>query len=148
MHRSTRSARLLVVMSLLVLGDRGRYRADPNSTHEHRVRLYGQLETWPSKTEMATLMEAARFSVQVGQYSIRLRDCEHFVFQEYGGDLGDPQFDADASSLEKMLEDGGRVSAALAAAGIRHRFEKYNDSDELIGYLHHRWPREQADVDS
>ncbi len=112
------------------------------------VRLLGQLEKWPSKTEMARLMEAAGFSVHIGQYSIRLRDCEHFVFQEYGGDLGDPQFDADASSLEKMLEDSGRVSAALSAAGIRHRFELYNDSDESIGYLHHRWPREQADGDS
>jgi hypothetical protein len=112
------------------------------------VRLYGQLEKWPSKTEMAKLMEAAGFSVYVGQYSIRLQDCEHFVFQEYGGDLGDPQFDADASSLEKMLEDGGRVSAALTAARIRHRFEICNDNDELIGYIHHGWPQEQADGDS
>lgn len=115
------------------------------SLMDTEVRLYGQLENWPSKTEMARLMEAAGFSVYVGQYSIRLQDCEHFAFQEYGGDLGDPQFDADASSLEKMLKDGGRVSDALTAAGIRHRFELYNDSDELVAYLHHRWPQEQAD---
>ncbi len=92
-------------------------------------------------------MVAAGFSVYVGPYSIRLQDCEHFVFQENGGDLGEPQFDADARLLLKMLEDGGRVSAALTAAGIRYRFELYNDRDELIGYLHHRWPREQADGD-
>lgn len=97
------------------------------------VRLHGQLEKWPSKTKMARLMEAAGFSVYVGRYSIRLQDCEHFAFQEYGGELGDPQFDADASSLEKMLEDGRRVSAALTAADIRHRFELYNDNDELVG---------------
>jgi hypothetical protein len=47
-----------------------------------------------------------------------------------------------------MREDGRRVSAALAAGGIRHRFELYNNSDELVGYLHPRWPREQADGDS
>jgi hypothetical protein len=87
-------------------------------------------------------MEAAGFSVCVGRYSIRLQDCEHFVFQEYGGDLGDPQFDADASTLDRMLDDGGRVSAALASADIRHRFELYNERDEIVGYLHHRWPQE------
>ncbi|GAA4467204.1 hypothetical protein [Novipirellula rosea] len=107
------------------------------------IRLSGQIDDWPSKTEMARLMESAGFSVYVGRYSIRLQDCEHFVFQEYGGDLGDPQFDADASSLEKMLDDGGRVSAALASADVRHRFELYNDSDEMVGYLHHRWPKEK-----
>lgn len=112
------------------------------------VRLHGQLEEWPSKTEMTRLMEAAGFSVYVGRYSIRLQDCEHFVFQEYGGDLGDPQFDADASTLEKMLKDAGRVSAALTAADIRHRFELYNDNDELVGYVHHRWPQEQTDDDA
>ena len=109
------------------------------------VRLYGQLERWPSKTEMARLTEAAGFTVYVGRYSIRLQDCEHFAFQEYGGDLGDPQFDADASTLEKMLEDGGRVSAAFVEADIRHRFKIYNDNDEMVGYLHHRWPQEQID---
>jgi hypothetical protein len=97
---------------------------------------------------MARLMETAGFSVYIGRYSIRLRDCEHFAFQEFGGDLGDPQFDADASSLAKMLEDAGRVSDALTAADIRHRFELYNGNDELVGYLHHRWPQEQADGDS
>ncbi|MBE9102628.1 hypothetical protein [Vacuolonema iberomarrocanum] len=106
------------------------------------IRLCGQIDRWPSKTEMASLMKSAGFSVYVRRYSIRLQDCEHFVFQEYGGDLGDPQFDADARTLEKMLEDGGRVSAALASADIRHRFELYNKRDEMVGYLHHRWPQE------
>lgn len=105
------------------------------------IRLYGNLDGWPSKTEMAQLLEAAGFSVYVGQYSIRLNDCEHFVLQEYGGDLGDPQFDACANTLEQMLDDGERVSAALASADIRHRFELHNNRDEMVGYLHHRWPQ-------
>lgn len=107
---------------------------------ESCVSLYGQLEAWPSKSEMARLLSRAGFSVTVGRYSIRLNDCEHFVLQEYGGDLGEPQFDVDASSLERMLEDAGRVSRALAAAGIRHRFELYDVGGEMVGYLHHRWP--------
>lgn len=76
----------------------------------------------------------------VGRYSIRLEDCEHFVFQEYGGDFGDPQIDADASTLEKMTADAERVSAALASEDIRHRFEIYDNNDAMVGYIHHRWP--------
>lgn len=106
------------------------------------IRMDGQIDGWPSKAEMTSLMQSAGFSVYVGRYSIRLQDCEHFVIDQYGGDLGDPQFDADASSLERMLDDGVRVSAALASADIRHRFELYNECDELVGYLHHRWPKD------
>lgn len=105
------------------------------------IRLFGQLEVWPSKSTMARLLSSAGFSVVVGRYSIRLEDCEHFVLQEYGGDLGEPQIDADAETLERMLEDANRVSRALTAADIRHRFELYDDRDALVGYLHHRWPQ-------
>ena len=88
---------------------------------------------------MARLLKAAGFSVLVGRYSIRLQDCQHFVTKK---DLpARVQFDADADTLEKMLDDAGRVSAALASANIRHRFELYNERDEMVGYLHHRWPK-------
>jgi hypothetical protein len=107
------------------------------------IRLYGQIDHWPTMATMARLVEAAGFSVSVGRYSLRLQDCEHFVFQEYGGDLGDPQVVADASILDRMLDDRGRVSAALASADIRHRFELYNERDDIVGYLHHRWPQEK-----
>ncbi len=109
---------------------------------EDFVRLYGQIDEWPSKRKMARLLGAAGFDVYVGSYSIRLKDCEHFAIQEYGGDLGDPQFDADASSLERLLEDAGRVSAALSNCDIRHRFELCDESGEMVGYLHHRWPQQ------
>ena len=91
---------------------------------------------------MATLLRSAGFDVYVGRYSIRLKDCEDFALQEYGGDLGDPQFDVVATSLDRMLDDAGRFSAALTAAGIRHSLELYaDDSDDLVGYLHHDWPQ-------
>lgn len=105
------------------------------------VYLAGQLENWPTKSKMASILRAEGLTVNVGNYSIRIEDCEHFVIQEYGGDLGDPQFDADASSLELMLNDAGRVSAALTSADIRHSFEFYDDQDQLVGYLHHNWPQ-------
>ncbi len=106
------------------------------------IRLYGQIDGWPTKDRLASLLASAGFSVAIGRYSIRLNDCEHFVFQEYGGDLGEPRIDADASSLEKMLADAGRVSCALASADIRHRFELCDIREELVGYLHHQWPKE------
>jgi len=36
--------------------------------------------------------------------------------------------------------------AALADADIRHRFEIYNDNNELVGYLHHQWPLGQMNL--
>jgi len=107
---------------------------------DESVRIAGQLSQWPSKAEMAHILQSFGLEVSVGTYSIRIKDCDHFVFREYGGDLGDPSIDADAETLERMLVDAGRVSQALAAADLRHRFEIYDDADETVGYLHHLWP--------
>ncbi len=112
---------------------------------ENFVHVCGELAQWPPKFLMAEILQAAGLSVYVGTYSIRIKDCEHFVFQEYGGDLGDPCIDADADTLEQMLLDAGRVSQALAAAGIRHRFELWDETDTMVGYLHHEWPQENAE---
>ena len=49
--------------------------------------LAGQLAEWPTKEDMTTILRDAGLTVQVGIYSIRVLDCSHFVFQEYGGDL-------------------------------------------------------------
>ena len=105
------------------------------------IFLSGCVEPWPSKSEMARIMRSAGFDVYVGQYSVRLRDCEHFVFQTYGGDICDPSIDADGSNLETMARDAQRVSDALTANNVRHRFELYNDADEMVAYIHHDWPQ-------
>jgi hypothetical protein len=102
-------------------------------------RISGEVVDWPSKARMAEILRASGLAITVGTYSIRINDCEHFVFQEYGGDLGEPAIDADAESLEQMLIDAGRVSQALAAADVRHRFAIYDEADEMVRYLHHRW---------
>lgn len=104
------------------------------------AHIAGQLAEWPTKEEMTAILRVAGLRVHVGQYSIRIEDCSHFVFQEYGGDLGEPRIDADAESVERMLRDATLVSDALARAGIRHRFELYNDN-EMVGYLHYHWPK-------
>ena len=102
------------------------------------LHIAGELECWPSKDDMAELLSSAGLNVTVGRYSLRVNDCEHFEFQEYGGDLGNPTIDANAETLPKMLVDAGLVSNALATADIRHRFEIYaGDEYGLVGYLHH-----------
>ena len=88
------------------------------------------------------MLRKSGFSVTVGNYSIRLNDCDHFVFEEYGGDLGDPVIDADADTLEVLLRDAERVSEMLTSNQIRHRFELYDAGGKQVGYLHHQWPQE------
>jgi hypothetical protein len=102
--------------------------------------LYGELKRWPTKRRMAGLFRNAGLNVSVGRYSIRIEDFDDFAIEEYGGDLGEPQFVADCHSLPKLMEQAGKVSAALANAEIRHRFEIYNVSKQLVAYLHHDWP--------
>ena len=105
------------------------------------VQISGELESWPSMHDMAALLRAAGLGVGEGRYSLRLTDFDHFVLQEYGGDLGDPEIDFEADCLADMLRDAGRVSRVLTDANLRHRFEIYDNSHELIGYLHHDWPQ-------
>ncbi len=88
---------------------------------------------------MASLLRAAGLTVDVGRYSIRIRDCAHFAFQEYGGPHG-PTIEADAPSVEALLHDARLVSGALARAGVRHRFEVYDMEAVLRAYVHHDWP--------
>lgn len=94
---------------------------------------------------MVSILRDAGLAVNEGQFSVRVQSCSHFVFQEYGGDLGDPTIDADAESVEEALRDVQIVSKALAHAGIKHRFEIYNPHDELAGYVHHNWPSPATD---
>jgi hypothetical protein len=105
------------------------------------VHIAGELESWPALSEMATVLQAAGLRCTVGKYSIRIENCAHFVFLEYGADLGLPQIDADADSLDLMLQDASVVSAALRSADLKHRFEIYDENNKLVGYLHHRWPK-------
>ncbi len=103
--------------------------------------LAGELETWPSMGRMVALLRSAELEITVGRYSIRVEGHQaRFVFQQYGGDLGDPVIEADAESIADLLSAAQLVSIALVSAGVVHRFELYNDVDELAFYLHHNWP--------
>jgi hypothetical protein len=101
--------------------------------------LVGVIRNWPSKSGMESILRDAGLGVRSGKYSIHIEDCSHFVFQQYGGDIGQPVIDADAESVARMLKDGERVSTALSNAEVEHRFEVYNSNNELVAVL--GWPR-------
>ncbi len=82
--------------------------------------LCGELSCWPDKTAMASILREAGLNIHVGRYSIRVEDCDNFAFQAYGGDLGDPQIEADADTEENMLRDAKQVSDVLGNAYLRH----------------------------
>ena len=108
------------------------------------AHIAGQLAVWPTKDHMAIILRNGGLRILVGRYSVRVEDCSHFVFQEYGGDLGDPSIDADSDTVADMIRDGRLVSEALSRAGVKHRFEVYDDCDTLAGYLHHEWPLQES----
>ena len=90
---------------------------------------------------MGEILRDAGLRVTMGKYSIRIDDCSHFAFQEYGRDADEPSIDADADSTAEMLRDAERVSTALSRAGLVHSFEVYDEHDALGGYFHHGWPQ-------
>src|SRR5262249_12931815 len=102
--------------------------------------LTGECAPWPTKEQMATILRNAGLTVVVGKYSLRVKDCAHFSFEHYGSDISDPGISAEADTAKAMIADGHGVSAALAAARIRHRFEVDDAEDRLVAYLHYDWP--------
>jgi hypothetical protein len=107
------------------------------------AHLCGELREWPDKDRMVSILSAAGMRVTLGRYSIRLDELSHFVFQGYGGDLGNPQIEADCETAELLKQEATRVSKALGAADIPHRFEIYGEGGEILHYLHHDWPLEK-----
>ena len=106
--------------------------------------LSGQLEKWPTKSEMAELLISCGISVNVGKYAIRLQKFDHFVFQEYDFNGSMPSIDADAETKEQMLKEASQVSKCLSKAKLKHRFEVYDGNDEIVGYYHYEWPNENS----
>jgi hypothetical protein len=103
--------------------------------------LCGELTAWPDKDRMASILLSAGLKVGVHRYKIALDDFSHFAFTEYGGDLGEPQIEADADNAEELAANARRVSGALSNAGLVHRFEIYEyDHRDLLYYFHHGWP--------
>jgi hypothetical protein len=104
--------------------------------------LNGECSPWPTKERLASALRDAGINIYVGPYSVQVRGDPDFSFsfEHYGGDICDPMIAADASDADAMVRGGKLVSAALAAADIRHSFEVYDWTGRPIEYLHHNWP--------
>ena len=110
--------------------------------HDDAPGFAGELDPWPSKPALAAIFRADGYQLHEGRYSIRLEDFQHFEFRELGGNLGPGTITAENPSAEALTAFARRVSATLAHAGIKHRFEIYSPDDDLIAYLHHDWPQD------
>lgn len=104
--------------------------------------IYGYCDPWPSRQEMGRILQAYGLEVVVGDWSVKVTiDGRHFDFKVYGGDIGDPEVDADDYDLQRLLADAARVSQALVAADVSHRFEAREKGDgDLVGCVHYRMP--------
>ena len=110
---------------------------------ENNTKLFGELENWPPKNEMAELLISCGISVVVGNYSIRLQNFNHFIIQEYDFNGSTPCIDADAETKEQMLKEANLVSECFSKARLKHRFEIYDDNDLLAGYYHYQWAKDR-----
>ncbi|MBM7066761.1 hypothetical protein [Actibacterium sp. 188UL27-1] len=88
---------------------------------------------------MADLLRAVGFELTIGRYSTRLAGIDHFVFREYGSDIGQPCITADHDRVDLLAKFAKRLSDALTAHGIRHRFEIYGSGCQLFAHNHHLW---------
>ena len=100
------------------------------------------IDLWPSKRQMIKILEENNYNIDVGKYAIRIESNSEMAFQAYGGDLGDPQFEAENESRELLEEDIKTLSAVLKKYDIKHCFEIYeqNESENLVTYIHHQYP--------
>ncbi|WP_284378826.1 hypothetical protein [Litoribrevibacter albus] len=109
---------------------------------EEYAVLSGEIENWPCKDEMCRILETANLSLNVGEYAIRIKGFDHFVFREFGGDMNSPCITAETESADELIRQSHIVSQALSAAGLKHRFEVYDGNDELVAYHHFNWPKD------
>ncbi|WP_375186157.1 hypothetical protein [Pseudooceanicola sp.] len=109
--------------------------------HEEYSHLAAEIIKWPSKAELVLMFEADGYAVTEGRYSVRLKDFDHFAFRELGGDISQGCITADHTSTEELIAFSTRVSKTLSKAGVKHRFEIYNEKEELAAYLHYDWPQ-------
>lgn len=102
--------------------------------------LAGEIDEWPTKTELAHILRSVGFNIVVGKYSIQMKEFDVFSFQELGGELCAPLIVADRSSTDALAEFSKRISDVLGRNELRHRFEIYNSAQQMVYYFHHNWP--------
>jgi hypothetical protein len=106
--------------------------------------IAAEFRQWPTKERMAQILREAGLRITTGRYSVSVEGDARILFEEYGGDLGDPTVDAHADSAAQLLNAIGKISDALSRAKVVHAFTVYDEHDSVIGYFHYEWPRKAA----
>ena len=79
-------------------------------------------------------------SVYEGGAYIRIEEgATEFSLENIGSEYHATGF---ASSFDLMYQASSKVSQVLIALDVRHAFELYDKSGEIIHYLHHNCPQE------
>lgn len=109
--------------------------------------VYAYCDPWPHKQEMLRILSEHGLEVEERAYAVQAWiDGRAFAFEVYGGDIGEPEAEASDYDLQRLSDHTMQVSAALAAAGVRHRLEILDDGGEtLVGCFHHRMPHSPDD---
>jgi hypothetical protein len=94
----------------------------------------GEIENWPSKIEMLSLLQKENLDFKEGHYSVWYSDEEtNISFEEYGGDLGEPSFQAESTkSLKEFIQELEVISKVLTKNKIINSFEIYNGEEKFM----------------
>jgi hypothetical protein len=69
---------------------------------------------------------------------IRIEEGAELTLENIGGEYLARGY---ASSIDRMYQAANKVSEVLIILDICHAFEVYNESTEIVYYLHHNCPR-------
>ena len=103
---------------------------------ESMALLSGTIENWPSKDQLATILNKAGIKTRTGTHAIRLAECPSFVFRDLDGPAA-PSMSADHDFVEPLRDITAKVSEALAKHDIRHRFEVYDADGTCVSEFGH-----------
>lgn len=101
--------------------------------------LYGIVPSALSIAELRSLLARCGLTPSTDDtHHVSVKECSYFVFRQT--DRKEFLVSGDADTLEEMLTDARLVSGALSKSQVHHRFEVYDESDNLAAEF--RYPEE------
>ncbi len=105
----------------------------------------GEIFTSIDISQFATFLSVNGIRTTVGDSShyeggtyIRVEEGTEFTLENIGEEY---LARGSASSIERMYQAANKVSEVLVILDICHAFEVYNESTEIVYYLHHNCPQ-------
>jgi hypothetical protein len=115
------------------------------------ANLAGHVETVFDLKALATQLATTGLQVRIARRFgaapvdyIQIDEGDDFTVQQESPD----RYFAEgiSSSVERMYAAASRVSSALAALGIRHRFEVSDQQKRLVPCVYHLWPNAEGEL--